>query len=254
MPSPEPLTAQHFTQRLKAHQSAEELKKIQRYFKSGEGQYGEGDQFMGVRMGQVFALAKEFIDLPPSEIEKLLDSPIHEIRAGALSIMDKQGRRKKTPDSRRKELFDLYLRRTDRINNWDLVDVSAAYVVGAYLIDKPRKVLYKLARSKNIWERRIAIVSTWYFIRQDQVEDTFKIAELLLTDPEDLIHKATGGWLRAAGDTDPKRLVAFLNQHAAIMPRTALRYAIEHLSPKQRQHYLKLEGNEQQRIEHSKKG
>jgi 3-methyladenine DNA glycosylase AlkD len=115
------------------------------------------------------------------------------------------------------------------------------------LFEKPRKVLYKLARSKNIWERRIAIVSTWYFIRQGQVDDTFKIAELLLNDPEDLIHKATGGWLRAAGDADPKRLLAFLDQHATTMPRTALRYAIEHLSKKQRDHYMKLGSNEQKR-------
>ena len=132
---------------MKAHRSPDELEKIQRYFKSGKGEYGEGDQFMGVRMGQVFALAKEFMEMPPGEIEKLLESPIHEVRAGALSIMDKQARNKKTPESRRKELFDLYLRRTDRINNWDLVDVSAPYVVGGYLFDKPRDVLYRLARS-----------------------------------------------------------------------------------------------------------
>src|SRR5262249_49087538 len=122
---PTVVSAKRFIERLKACRSPEELKKIQRYFKSGEGQYGEGDEFMGVRMGQVFALAKEFIEMPPDEIEKLLESPIHEVRAGGLSIMDKQARSKKTPESRRKELFDLYIRRTDRINNWDLVDVSS---------------------------------------------------------------------------------------------------------------------------------
>ncbi len=237
------VTAKQFVERLKAHRSAEELKKIQRYFKSGSGQYGEGDVFMGVRMGQVFALAKEFISLPPGEIEKLLENPIHEVRAGALSIMDKQARNKKTPPERRKELFELYLKRTDRINNWDLVDVSAPYVVGGYLFDKPRAILYKLARSKNVWERRTAIVSTYYFIRQGEVDDTFKIAELLLNDDHDLIHKATGGWLREAGKKDPKRLSSFLDQHAATMPRTALRYAIERLNRKQRDHYLSRKKN-----------
>ena len=234
------ITAKRFVERLKAHQSAEELKKIQRYFKSGKGEYGDGDKFMGVRMGQVFALAKEFIDMPPNEIEKLLDSPIHEVRAGALSIMDKQGRSKKTPESRRKELYDLYLRRHDRVNNWDLVDVSAPYVVGGYLFDKPRDILYKLARSKNVWERRTAIVSTYYFVRQGDIDDTFMIAELLLNDDHDLIHKATGGWLREAGKKDPQRLLRFLNKHAATMPRTALRYAIERLDKKEREHYLNM--------------
>jgi len=144
------INAKRFVERLKAHRSPDELKKIQHYFKSGEGEYGEGDKFIGVRMGQVFALAKEFIDMAPREIEKLLESQIHEARAGAVSIMDWQARNKKTTEARRKELYDLYLRRHDRINNWDLVDRSAPYVVGGYLLDKPRDILYKLARSKNV--------------------------------------------------------------------------------------------------------
>jgi hypothetical protein len=234
------LTAERFVERLKTCRSAEELKKIQRYFKSGEGQYGKGDEFMGVRMGQVFALAKEFIDMPPSEIEKLLESPIHEVRVGAVSIMDWQARNKKTSDERRKELFDLYIRRHDRINNWDLVDRSAPYVVGGYLFDKPHAILYKLARSKNIWERRTAIVSTFYFIRKGEIDDTFKIAEMLLNDKADLIHKATGGWLREAGKKDRQRLLSFLDKYAPAMPRTMLRYAIEHLDKKQREHYMSM--------------
>lgn len=232
------INAQEFVKRLKAHCSPDELRKIQRYFKSGEGQYAEGDKFMGVRMGQVFALAKEFIEMPPNEIEKLLESPIHEVRVGAVSIMDWQARNKKTPEARRKELFDLYLRRHDRINNWDLVDRSAPYVVGSYLVDKPRDILYKLARSKNVWERRTAIVSTYYFVREGDVADTFKIAEMLLQDEHDLIHKAAGGWLREAGKKDPKRLLSFLDKYAATMPRTLLRYAIERLNKKQRDYYL----------------
>ncbi len=232
------VNADEFVRRLKAHRSPDELKKIQRYFKSGDGEYGEGDVFIGVRMGQVFALAREFIDMPPSEIEKLLESSTHEVRAGALSIMDKQARRKATPPERRRELFDLYLRRADRINNWDLVDLGAAFVVGGYLFDRPRRVLYKLARSKNVWERRTAIVSTSYFIRQGDTADTFEIAKLLLKDGHDLIHKATGDWLREAGKQDRPRLLAFLDEHAPTMPRTMLRYAIEHLDASQRAHYL----------------
>ena len=178
--------------------------------------------------------------MPPSEIEKLLESPIHEVRAGALSIMDKQARSKKTPESRRKELFDLYVGRTDRVNNWDLVDVGAPYVVGRYLFDKPRDVLYELAHSENVWERRTAIVSTSYFIREGDVADTFRIAEMLLNDTHDLIHKATGGWLREAGKKDRQGLLSFLDTYAATMPRTALRYAIEHLDKEQRKHYLNM--------------
>ena len=234
------MTAKQFVKKLEALRSATELKKIQRYFKTGEGQYGEGDKFIGVRMGQVFALAKEFMNMPPDEIEKLLESPIHEVRVGAVSIMDWQARSKKISAERRKELFDLYIKRHDRINNWDLVDRSAPYVVGGYLFDKSRAILYKLARSKNMWERRTAIVSTFHFIRKGEIDDTFKIAEMLLNDKEDLIHKAAGAWLREAGKQDRPRLLRFLDQYAATMPRTFLRYAIEHLDKKQREHYLSI--------------
>jgi DNA alkylation repair enzyme len=190
---PTEINAERFVEELETHRSEEEREKYRRYFKIGEGEYGEGDKFMGVRMGQVFALAKEFIDMPPDEIERLLESPVHEIRAGALSIMDKQGRSNKTPEGRRRELFELCLRRTDRINNWDLVDLGAPYVVGRYLFDKPRGVLHELARSESMWERRTAIVATSYLIRQGDLDDTFAIAEVLLGDEENLIHKATGG-------------------------------------------------------------
>ncbi len=234
------LTAKEFVEKLKTYQSDEELKKIQRYFKSGEGQYGHGDKFMGVKMGQLFALAKEFGEMPVSEIEKLLESPVHEVRAGAVSIMDKASRNKKLTESRRKEFYDLYMRRHDRINNWDLVDLGCLHLTGGYLFDKPRNILYKLARSKNIWERRTAILSTCYFIRQGDIDDTFKIAEILLNDKEDLIHKATGWMLRFAGDKDPKKLLGFLDKFAATMPRTLLRYSIEKLSNKQREHYMNM--------------
>jgi 3-methyladenine DNA glycosylase AlkD len=234
------LSAARFVERLKSYVSSVELKKIRRYFKTSPGDYGAGDTFIGVRMGQIFALAKEFINMSPKEIEKLLESPVHEVRVGAVSIMDWQARNKKTPESRRKELFNLYVKRHDRINSWDLVDRSAPYVVGGYLSDKPRDILYKLARSKDTWERRTAIVSTYYFIRQGDVDDTFKIAEMLVDDNQDLINKAVGGWVCEAGKRDRRRLLSFLDRHAATMPRVALRYAIEHLDKKQRDHYLSM--------------
>ena len=229
------IRAEQFVKRLNALRSSAQREQYQRAFK-----HGEGNEFLGVRMGQVFALAKEFMALPLNEIEQLLESPIHEVRVGAVSIMDFQARSKKTLEARKKELFDLYIKRHDRINNWDLVDRSAPYVVGGYLFDKPRAILYKLARSKNTWERRTAIVSTAYFIRQGEVDDAFKIAEVLLTDDQDLIHKATGWMLRYAGDKDRQKLLSFLDQQASTMPRVALRYTIEHLDKKQRDHYLSM--------------
>ncbi|KAA3642200.1 MAG: DNA alkylation repair protein [Chloroflexi bacterium] len=229
--------ANQFIERIQDYQSAEQLKKYERAFPVDKR---HGDEFIGVPMGQVFSLAKEFIEMPLDEIEKLLESPIHEVRVGAVSIMDWQARRKSTSDEDKKNLFDLYIRRHDRINNWDLVDRSAIFVVGAYLFDKPRDILYKLARSKNIWERRTAIVSTAYFLRQNDLEDTFKIAELLLYDDEDLIHKPVGSWLREAGKKDRQRLVAFLDEHAAKMPRVTLRFAIEHFDKSLKQHYMEM--------------
>ena len=200
----------------------------------------EEEEFNDVGMGQIFALAKDLMDMPPEEIEKLLESPIHKVRAGAVSIMDWQARSKKTSEKRRKELFDLYIKRHDRIDNWDLVDRSAPYVVGGYLADKPRKILYKLARSKKMPERRTATVSTLYFIGKGDVEDAFKIAEILLYDKEDLIHKANGWALRFAGDKDRGQLVRFLDKHAATMPRVTLRYALEHFDKKQKAHYMNM--------------
>jgi 3-methyladenine DNA glycosylase AlkD len=233
-------TAERFVARLAAHVSPEQRGKAERYFKTGPGDYGEGDIFVGVRMRDVFTLAREFVDMPCDEIESLLESPVHEVRAGALSIMDKAARRKRTSSARRKQLFDLYLRRMDRIDNWDLVDLAAPYVVGGHLSDKPRDVLYELARSENVWERRTAMLSTLYFARQDDLDDIYAIAEALLGDDHDLIHKAVGGMLREAGKHDRPRLLAFLDEHAASMPRTMLRYAVEHLDRDQRAHYRSL--------------
>jgi 3-methyladenine DNA glycosylase AlkD len=198
------------------------------------------DKEKSVPMGQVFALAKEFMGMPLDEIEKLLESPIHEGRVGAVSIMDFEARSKKTPASRQKELFDLYIRRHDLINTWDLVDRSAPYVVGGYLFDKSREILYELARSKNMAERRTAIVSTYFFIRQNDLEDTFKIAEILVNDKDELIQMAVGGWIREAGKKDIQKLLGFLDQYAATMPRVTLRYAIEHLDKEKKAFYMNM--------------
>ena len=172
------------------------------------------------------------------EVEKLLENEYYEIRMGAACIMDFQARNKKTTPERKKELFDLYIRRHDRIDNWDLIDRSAGYVVGSYLLDKPRTILYKLAKSKNIWERRTAIVSTSYFLRHGQVDDTFMVGEMLVGDKHDLIHKAVGSWIREAGKKDKKRLVDFLDNYSTVMPRTMLRYAVEKLDKKQRDYFM----------------
>jgi 3-methyladenine DNA glycosylase AlkD len=221
-------------------QDDEELRKIQRYFKSGAGEYGEGDRFIGVRMGQVFALAKEFVAMPLDEIERLMESDIHEARAGALRLMADQYRLKTTTPERKKELYELYLRRHDRINNWDLVDLAAWWVVGSYLVDKPREVLHQLAGSESMWERRTAILATFPFIKRRQFADTFAIAEALMADPEDLIHKACGTMLRSVSDVDLEAFRAFMEKHAATMPRTMLRYAIEKLPADERKRIMEV--------------
>lgn len=233
------LTADVVLARLQAMRSDEELKKYRRYFKFGEGEYAHGDTFIGVRMGHVFALAKECILTPPAEIEKLMESDIHEARAAAMSIMAKQYAAKKTTPERRQELFDLYLRRHDRINNWDLVDLAAWYVIGPHLVDRPRDILYRLAKSESMWERHTAILATFSFIKRGQLDDAFAISELLLDDPEDLIHKAVGWMLRSA-DTNRPALNTFLDKHAARMPRVMLRNALEHYAPDERAHYLAM--------------
>lgn len=229
-------SAAEFMGRLMAMRSDEQQEKIKRYFKAGK------DEFIGVRMGQLFALAKEFAEMAPREIEVLLESPIHEARAGALAIMSRQAVKKKTGQERRRELFELYLRRHDRIDNWDLVDLAAPKVVGAYLwdYDQPRDLLFELSKSGNLWERRTAIVATLYFIGRGEVETAFRVAEALVYDREDLIHKAVGWALRYGGDKNRPRLLEFLDRYAATMPRTMLRGALEHFEGEERAHYMGL--------------
>ena len=214
-------TAKAFVAALKANRSDAELKKIQRYFKTEAG-------FIGVRMGTVFQLARAANAMTLTEIEKLLESDIHEARAGALRIMAEQaGHRKATP-AQVKALADLYLRRHDRIDNWDLVDLGAWHVLGRHVKTLPKRdVLYRLAKSKNQWERRSGVLATLAFLKSGGTEDAFALAELLVKDKEDLVHKAVGGVLRWAGQLDKARMNAFLERHAATMPRVMLRYALE---------------------------
>ena len=232
------LTAQDFVRALEAHASPAELKKYERSFPM----HRRGDDvFLGVRMGDVFKLAKTSMAMPLDEVERLLENPIHEARVGAVSIMDFQARAKATPARRRKELFDLYIRRHDRINSWDLVDRAALYVVGDYLADKPRDILYELARSPNACERRTAIVSTGRFaMKLGETDDTFRIAKILLDDKDEFVHKATGWMLRVAGDVNRQRLLAFLDEHAARMPAVMLSYAVEKLEGPEKAHYRGL--------------
>lgn len=195
---------------------------------------------LGVRMGDIFKLSKQYSSLSITETAKLLENPFYEVRMGAVSIMDFKARDKKTTVAEKKALFDLYIKKHNRIDNWDLVDRSAPHVVGGYLADKPRKILYTLAKSTNPWERRTAIVATWYFIRQNDVADTFAIAKLLLKDKDEYVQKAAGSWLREAGKRDKEQLFALLDKYAATMPRVTLRYAIEKLDKKMRDHYMQL--------------
>ena len=198
------------------------------------------DDYHGVSMGRIFALARECKDMAPAEIERVLENPVHAVRVGAVSVMDFQARDRKTPPERKRELFELYLRRHDRIDTWDLVDRSAIWVVGEYLVDKPRNVLYELAASDRPMERRTAILATFAFIRRDQLDDAYRIAEHLVDDPEDTVHKAVGWMLREAGKRDAGRQAAFLGAHAATMPRVMLRYAIEKLDKPTRDGYLAM--------------
>lgn len=210
-----------------------------RFFKTGPGEYGEGDLFRGIRVPVLRKLAKEYQSLTLAETEGLLRSDYHEDRLLALLILDRAYLR--GDDSVKEKAFDLYLRNTRFINNWDLVDSSAAQIVGAFLSDRNRDVLYRLARSSNLWERRIAIIATFHFIKRGEFNETLKIAEILLADREDLIHKAVGWMLREVGNRNMNIEEEFLTSHYKRMPRVMLRYAIEKFPEPKRQQYLRGE-------------
>ena len=231
------MTAQQVRKKLKSLASPELAKLSARFFKTGPGQYAEGDIFIGIRVPTLRILSSEYRALPLKEIEALLKSPIHEERHLALMILVLSIA--KCDNAQTKTAFDFYLKNTAFINNWDLVDCSAPQIVGGYLMARSRKPLHVLAKSPSIWKRRIAIVSTQHFIRHSEFDDTLKISKALFGDTEDLIHKATGWMLREVGKKDESVLEAFLLQHGSNMPRTMLRYAIEKFSPEKRQGFLR---------------
>jgi len=232
------INQKHFVAALKAIADPANVPGVARFFWSDPNGHSGDNKILGVRIGKIFPIAKQFAEMPFADIEKLLESRFYEVRMGAVSMMDFQARNKRITPEERFALFDLYVRRHDRINNWDLVDRAAPYVVGGYLADKPRDMLYRLARSRNPWERRTAIVSTYYFIRAGDVDDTFRIAEILVNDEHELVQKAVGSWLREAGKKDQKRLVQFISSHPT-MPRPILRYAVEKLPAAYRSKFLK---------------
>jgi len=215
----------------------EKAKVLQGFFKTGKGQYGEGDIFLGIVVPKLRKISKEFWKtISIDEVQELLNSNIHEERLLALFMLVEKY--KKAENKEKIEIFNFYLANTRNINNWDLVDLSAPNIVGDYLFEKNRKVLYKLVKSENLWERRIAILSTFTFIRAGQFDDSLKIAEILLSDKHDLIHKAVGWMLREIGKRDAEVLKGFLRDRYKKMPRTMLRYAIERFSEDLRKKYL----------------
>ena len=195
---------------------------LPRFFKTGKGQYGEGDMFLGVTIPNIREVAKEFKDVNFDVIEELIHSPWHEMRMCALLILVNNSKKEVTKDT-----FDFYLSQTKYINNWDLVDLSAPQITGRFLLDKSREILYKLAESDMLWDNRIAIVSTLTFIRNNDLDDTYKLSLKMMHHKHDLMHKAIGWMLREAGKRDTKRLYDFVQEYKSIMPRTMLRYSIE---------------------------
>jgi len=222
---------------LKKKSNREKAAVLQRFFKTGPGEYAEGDVFLGIKMPDTRQIAGKYSDVPLDDIKKLLKARVHEERMTALLIM--VSKFKKGNEKERKELYRVYLDNTENINNWDLVDATAEHVVGAYLEDKEKKPLYRLAGSSSMWERRISVLSTFRYIKKHSFDDALRISEILIDDKEDLIHKAVGWMLREIGKRDIKKEKAFLERKYKNMPRTMLRYAIEKFPEKERQAYLK---------------
>jgi 3-methyladenine DNA glycosylase AlkD len=211
------------------------------FFKTGPGQYGEGDVFAGLTLPQMRSLLRKYRALALEDAIELLHSPLHEERMLALLILVDRYKRAAKDAETRKRIFDLYLANTSYVNNWDLVDCSAGNIVGPWLEDKPRDALFELARSASVWDRRIAMIATSHYIRKGDCVTAIEVASLLLNDRHDLIHKAVGWMLREVGKRcGSEALTAFLDTHAATMPRTALRYALERFDPLTRQHYMSM--------------
>ena len=231
------MSVKEIQKKLKHLGNKEKAKKHQSFFKTGPGEYGEGDIFVGVTVPELRRLAKEYKTIGINETKQLLKSKIHEERLLSLFLLIH--RYSKGDEPEKKRIYELYLKNTYFINNWDLVDSSAGHIVGAFLFDKSKKPLYYLVKSENLWERRISIISTFYFIKRNQFSDTLKISKILLSDKEDLIHKAVGWMLREVGKRDISVEEIFLKKHYKNMPRTMLRYAIEKFPESKRQRYLK---------------
>ena len=221
---------------LRKYASKERAKTNAWFFKTGKGQYGEGDKFIGVSNPDARKVALKYQALPLTEIKSLLYSKIHEERFVALEML--VARYESGDVKEKKKIVDFYLKNKKQVNNWDLVDTSASYILGDYLFDKDRSILYKLAKSKSLWDRRIAVVSTHFFIKQKDFKDIFALTQMLLKDKEDLMHKALGWMLREVGKKDEKVLTSFLDNQAKALPRTTLRYAIERLASVQKKKYM----------------
>lgn len=234
------MTAEFIISELRSIANPEKAAFLQHFFKTGKGEYGEGDLFLGLTNPLTRSVAKANKQTPLPELQKLLDSPYHEARLAALVIMVEQF--KKAKEEKRKALFDLYIKNTSRINNWDLVDVTCPHVVGLYLVDKDRSILYELADSPLLWDQRIAMVSTVAFIRRKEYDDTLALAEKFISHKHDLMHKAVGWMLREVGKRDKDTLMEFLERNARILPRTALRYAIEHFTAPERMYFMEMKG------------
>jgi len=230
------MTAKTVTDAMFVLADHEKAKFLQRFFKTGKEEYAHGDIFWGIKVPETRVIAKVNKNMPLFEIEKILKSPIHEVRLCGLFILIEQF--KKGNETDKKIIVDYYLTNTQYINNWDLVDLSCYKIVGNYLLDKPRDILYSLAKSQNIWEQRIAIVSTWAFIRQNDFKDTLSISELLVDNPHTLIQKAVGWMLREVSKRNEFEMLQFIEKHYFNISRTTLRYAIEKLPEYQRKNIL----------------
>ncbi|MFA5357551.1 MAG: DNA alkylation repair protein [archaeon] len=233
-------TANETKKELQKLSNPAQAKTLQRFFKTGKGEYGEGDIFLGIKVPKQREVAKKFLEMPLEETRKLLDSEVHEHRMVGLFILvaNYERAKKKNDENEMKRIFEFYLKHAKRINNWDLVDLSAPNISGNYLLGKNKKTLYSLAKSKNLWKKRISILSTYAFIKQNQFSDTLQISEILLMDKHDLIHKAVGWMLREVGKKNLAAEEKFLKKHYKKMPRTMLRYAIEKFPEKKRLTYL----------------
>jgi len=231
------MKAQEIKKKLESLGSREQAEVSRWFFKTGPGEYGAGDVFIGIKVPVLRKLAKAFADLPLKEAATLLNSEIHEARLLALLILVRMFER--GDDSIRQQIYTLYLRSTSSVNNWDLVDSSAPYIIGPYLAGRSRAPLYRLAQSKSLWERRIAIMATFHFIKNSEFSETLKIAQMLLSDREDLIHKSVGWMLREIGKRHMQTEENFLKKCYQKMPRTMLRYAIEKFPEPKRQAFLK---------------